>query len=172
MTMNREKGTSKAAYSGLIRMLRIGSIVMAFMFLYPMTSFAQPTGLLEENRNKLDLFIEALWLGEWDYENKDKIEISSDTLTPGRLREYAAPLAKHHGWGRMLGGSYVQIWRTADLKELFMEALDVTEEQASAAYRNYDRGSMQWTKEYYDVSLEEDEWLIGEGDWGQWQVAS
>ena len=166
MTVNRSRCIDRVLLSGFFRMTVIGVIAAAFMILRPMTALAHPKGLLEKNRTRLEMYMEALWLSEWDYENKVKCIITPETLTPERLEEYYAPLAKHYGWGRMTGGSYIQVWRKADLKCLLKEALDVTEEQSEAAFPNRGRESVQWAEEYYGIPLEDDEYLFGEGDWG------
>ena len=136
------------------------------IFFLPVTSFAMPSGLRKENRHKLEKYLEALWLGEWNSEETGKIVITADTLTPERLNEYVTPLADHYGWGRKLGEAPGKVWKEEDLKNVLIESIGVTDEMADQAFFYRRKNSIWARKDLDDNRVADDEWFIVYGDWG------
>ena len=143
-------------------------VVMAAVMIFslPVNSFAMPSGLRKENRELLERYLQALWCGEWEDRGTEKTVITADTLTPERLNEYITPLADHYGWGKKPGERPEKIWKEADLKNVLMESIGVTEEMADQAFLYRWKNSIRARKDFDGNYVGDDEWFIVFGDWG------
>ncbi len=150
----------------LMRALLFGVSTAVLALAYPMTSHAMPSGLLEENRKPLEFFVEALWLGEWDYESPMKTVITADSMTPERLSEYIVPLADSYGWARKSGEYTGKVWKETDLKKVLTEAMGVTGELADQAVCMKHQDMLSSATGKKRELLKKKKWEITIGDWG------
>lgn len=145
-------------------LLVVISAVMIFSL--PVNSFAMPSGLRKKNRKLLERYLQALWCGEWENRGAEKTVITPETLTPERLNDYITPLADHCGWGKKPGEGSGKTWKEADLKNVLMESMGVTEEMADQAFLFRWKNSIRARKDFDGNRVGDDEWFIVFGDWG------